>query len=160
MSVYAITWAKKQVIPSSTAKLVLLCLADYADEHGCCWPSQRTLAVDASLCERTVRRQLNYLEKAGVLSRRKRTRPDGTRASDVCYLALTNITLNDQPADSVSGGSDNHPPDSQYQSTGLSVPIHRTLSTNPPDSQYQSTGLSVPIHRTLSTKSTGLCVRA
>jgi pyocin large subunit-like protein len=47
MSVDALSWAKKQRAGSPAAKCVLMILADYADEHGVCWPSQETLARES-----------------------------------------------------------------------------------------------------------------
>jgi len=38
-------WAWRQGLPP-TPKLVLMALADAADDHGVCWPSVTTLARD------------------------------------------------------------------------------------------------------------------
>lgn len=47
--------------------LVLLALADYADDYGICWPSQTDVAARARLTERQLRTTLRKLEKAGDL---------------------------------------------------------------------------------------------
>jgi hypothetical protein len=44
MSWQATAWAEKQVTGSPARKVLLLVLANYADEDGICWPSQETLA--------------------------------------------------------------------------------------------------------------------
>ena len=49
-------WAWRQNLPS-TAKLVLLALADAADDEGNCWPSVATIAGKAGVTTRTVRRR-------------------------------------------------------------------------------------------------------
>lgn len=54
-------WAWKQKL-GPTIKLVLMALADYADEHGECFPSVETLAEKCSVNKRTVQRVLRDLE--------------------------------------------------------------------------------------------------
>jgi hypothetical protein len=46
MSVQAISWAMDHRVHSVTEKVILLVLANYANEYGISWPSQRTLADD------------------------------------------------------------------------------------------------------------------
>jgi hypothetical protein len=53
-------WAWRQNLPS-TAKLVLLALADAADDEGNCWPSVATIAGKAGVTTRTVRRVMETL---------------------------------------------------------------------------------------------------
>jgi hypothetical protein len=57
-----------------TAKLVLLALADFADEVGHCWPGMARLVEMTGLSERAVRANLRALEDAGTI---KTTRGDG-----------------------------------------------------------------------------------
>ncbi len=47
--------------------LVLLALADYANDQGVCWPSRASLAHKARLSERQVRRALAALRAAGAV---------------------------------------------------------------------------------------------
>lgn len=53
----------------STPKIVLLSLADQANEAGVCWPSQPQIARRCSLTDRAVRDQLAWLEDAKVICR-------------------------------------------------------------------------------------------
>lgn len=94
MSIQAVAWAIDQKTGSAAGKVVLICLANYADEDGACWPSQKTIAEETELSERSVREWLQKLEDAGLLTREPRRRDDGYRAADLICLALKN-----QPAD-------------------------------------------------------------
>lgn len=87
MSNAAITWAKKQKTGHSTRKAVLVAIADYADEMGRCWPSQKRIAEDTEFGERTVRRALSELEEMGFIKRDNRHSPDKmTYMSDIIIL--------------------------------------------------------------------------
>ena len=86
MSVQALSMAFSVRGLSSSEKLVLLALANYANETMVCWPSQETLANDTELSSRTIWNALQSLEGRKVISRAKRKRADGTRASDVITL--------------------------------------------------------------------------
>lgn len=54
-------------------KLVLLALADAANDEGHCWPSATSIAKKSSQGERTVRRAIRALEAAGHLTQRQRS---------------------------------------------------------------------------------------
>ncbi len=70
MSVTATTWAWSQSL-QATAKLVLLALADHADEEGRCWPSLGRLEQMTGLNRSTITRALSSLD--GVLISRDRS---------------------------------------------------------------------------------------
>ncbi len=86
MSVQAITWALDYRARSVTEKVILLVLANYANEYGISWPSQRTLADQTALGERTVRRLLGAMEAKGIIRRIQRRRGNGSRQSDMILL--------------------------------------------------------------------------
>lgn len=50
------------------ARLVLLALADFADDAGVCWPSVRAIAAKARLSQRQAIRHLRTLEELGELA--------------------------------------------------------------------------------------------
>lgn len=75
MSWQATAWAAKQRAGSPGAKLLLLALANYADDTGRSWPSQETLATDTEQSVDTVQRQLRKLEAAKLIE--KEVRPQG-----------------------------------------------------------------------------------
>lgn len=91
MSFQAVHWALHEVqgVPN---KLVLVVLAEYADEHGCCWPSQQAISRAAELSESTVRRVLRTYEQMGLISSTHRyiVNEDGAkhRASNVYQLNI------------------------------------------------------------------------
>lgn len=66
MSFTAIRWAWEQDIVAG-AKYVLLALADYADEHGVCFPSQKTLARKCGLSRSTINTHLKTLQDAHLI---------------------------------------------------------------------------------------------
>ena len=86
MSVQAITWALDYAAGSVTEKVILLVLANYANEYGISWPSQKTLADQTALGERTVRRVLADMDTRGVIRRIPRRRGNGSRQSDMILL--------------------------------------------------------------------------
>jgi hypothetical protein len=102
VSVRAITWAWEQPVRPPARKLVLVALADEADDTGACWPSQGRIAEKCGFGirtadgrtrrgyvpgVRTVRAHLVALEAAGYLARSPRYR-DQRRTSDLYQLAL------------------------------------------------------------------------
>lgn len=66
MSVQAIRWAFNLETPS-TIKLVLVALADHADDGGICWPSQTRLALMTGLTTRSVRTAMGRLMASGLI---------------------------------------------------------------------------------------------
>jgi hypothetical protein len=58
-------WRIDWLTPSQ--KLVLISLADQANDEGVCWPSVKTLGVRTCLSERAIRDALRSLEEVGLL---------------------------------------------------------------------------------------------
>lgn len=81
MSVKAINWALELPIPP-TPKLVLVVLADYADDRGYAFPGVATIARRASVSDRTLTRVLADLESNGYIIRERRHLSNGNRTSD------------------------------------------------------------------------------
>ena len=67
MSIKAVAWVLDESPATGTDLLVLIALADFADENGCCWPSVIRLAHRARVSERTARRCLRTLESIGQI---------------------------------------------------------------------------------------------
>lgn len=88
MSVQAIALSLKTHGLKPSEKLLLLALANYADDAMKCWPSHKTLASDTGLTQRTILTTFKRLEAANLLVRTPRDRADGSRASDIITLTL------------------------------------------------------------------------
>ena len=85
MSFHAVAWALEQDLPTRE-KFTLICLANYADASGKCWPSQALIARQSGQSLRTVRACMERLEAQGYITRRGRVRGDGGRTSDMVRL--------------------------------------------------------------------------
>ena len=85
MSFKCMTWASEQKTGSATKKLILLLLADRANDKGTCYPSHTTISNDAEVSRRTVIRLLKELETMGLISIKNRSK-DGKKTSNVYSL--------------------------------------------------------------------------
>lgn len=65
-------WEVRGIDP--TTKLILMCLADHANEDDrTCWPAISTIARKCDVSRATVKRRMQQLEQYGLISRRSRT---------------------------------------------------------------------------------------
>lgn len=104
MSLRATSWAWEQQLPPS-GKLVLLALADRADDHGRhSWPSAGTLGKRTGLDARTVRRVLRSLETAGLISRGDQRRVASIPAYSRPVVWDLNLAHAAAPPDTTPGG--------------------------------------------------------
>ena len=71
---------------SRRAKLVYLYLSDRCDCERKAWPSVRRIARDISVSEKTVRRAIRDLEKAGMIRKEHAYRENGSFSSNRYYL--------------------------------------------------------------------------
>lgn len=109
---------------SSTAKLVLLTLAEFADRNGAnCWPSLPMIAKRASLNERSVRRALDDVEPLGWIQRSKKGSERGWALS-VYRLTVPDGVDTGSWVDATGPDTESTPQDATY---GLSVTEVRTL---------------------------------
>jgi hypothetical protein len=77
MSWQALAWAIKQKTGSPGCKLLLLALANHANQHGRCWPSQQALADCTELSTKSVGRHGRELQSAGLLTMSQQSRAKG-----------------------------------------------------------------------------------
>jgi hypothetical protein len=98
------SWALRQTTGAPATKVVLLVLANVADEHGVSWHSQRSLSLKSEVPVRSLRRHLETLEERGFLRRTGRMREDGGKASDYYQLMLDPpATLAGPPGQALAG---------------------------------------------------------
>ena len=89
MSWQATAWAVKQKTGSAGCKLLLLTLANYSDDTGCCWPGQDALKNDTEQSLDTIQRQLKRLEGLGLIRKIVRPMGPGRWSSRTYFLNLT-----------------------------------------------------------------------
>lgn len=68
------------------AKLVYLYLYDRRDSEGKAWPSVKRIAKDLSISEKTARRAIQDLEKAGLIRKEYAYRDNGSHTSNRYFL--------------------------------------------------------------------------
>jgi hypothetical protein len=99
MSYQAFKWAKAQHIEDSTEKLLLLVLAEYANEKtGQCWYKQADLARDISKTDRTVRRALVSLRDLGLIHTEQLPSPKRGGKGQLLVTVLTDAVVTDTAA--------------------------------------------------------------
>ena len=103
MSVEASTWAWQQSVPSG-AKLVLLALADHADQNGFCWPGADGLSKKCGLSKSSIWRHIAELEASGLLARMQRNAQAG-RQNNSYQLQMESPQVSNCDTTSVSEDS-------------------------------------------------------
>jgi DNA-binding transcriptional ArsR family regulator len=103
MSGKAVGWAFEQRGLTSGQKLVLLGLADHADDEGVCWPGRRKLAEKCDLTERSVTRALADLEAAKLVERTAKFGESGVQAGVIYRLSIGATPVSPQGDASVPG---------------------------------------------------------
>jgi len=96
-------WAWYQSL-KPVPKLVLMALADAADDSGVCWPRVLTVAAKCNVSTRTVRRVMQTLTARDLLVSEQRYRKDGSCSSNRYRLLLSGgDKLSPAPVAPVSG---------------------------------------------------------
>lgn len=128
MSARATAWAWQQIAAGRAGtvacRLVLLKLADRADDLGKCWPGHERTAADLQISERAARDAALYLEKCGLLLVERRQDRAGRDISNMYRLPLT-------PEEGGGGRGNNFPPGRQdFQGGGNNVPPNLSDESN------------------------------
>lgn len=90
-------WEVKGLDP--TAKLVLMCLADHANEDDrTCWPAMATIARKCDVSARTVQRHMRALEERGLIALRKQRQGDSN-----LYFILPSMADGTERGDKLTG---------------------------------------------------------
>jgi len=120
---------------TTTQKLVLLRLADSADDDGYCWPSHRLIALDVGIKDRALRYVLRDLEALGHLTIEARQRQNGAQSSNGYRLALEAQSVATPP------GNQLPPP------PGNQLPPEDPVRKNPPGEEDPPVAVPKTAHR-------------
>ena len=107
MSHVATNWAINQRGLKPATKIVLFYLADRHNPDYGCFPSQKTLAEDAEMSERSVRDHLDILEQKGLIQRT--SEQDGGKFKSTRYILAFEADFQRQDLP-VTSGKNEHPP--------------------------------------------------
>lgn len=113
MSNTAKNWAFRQDL-KPVPKLVLVVLADAANDQGICWPSIATLADKTGVTRRTVQRAIQLLICRKLITAQQRYRSDGSCSSNLYRLLLgrgDNLSPTPDRSDTNSRHTCQNPPD-------------------------------------------------
>ncbi|WP_203309785.1 helix-turn-helix domain-containing protein [Sphingomonas beigongshangi] len=91
MSFAALAWAAKQKTGGLATKSVLLALANYADEHGCAYPSTAAIAAFGEMDHKTATTALDRLVAAGLIA------DTGERAGRTKQVKVYQLNLESHP---------------------------------------------------------------
>ena len=87
MSFQAMSWAVERECPTPTSKLILILLANYADEHNSCFPSRERISKLSNCDERTVRRSLKQLQDLGLIRIESRHTTEPTDIESIFHMS-------------------------------------------------------------------------
>ena len=129
MSWKALNWASEQITGSASNQLILIALANFADDDGLCFPKISTLSKISELSERQIIRCLKDLKYNGLLNVMRQYREDRTRTANVYQLNYKNKQSNMTPrhADSKSNMTQCH-----MGNTAFVTLQHDTMSQQEP----------------------------
>lgn len=88
MSMLLMVQAMKAKVGNPLRKLVLVKLADQANDDGECWPSYQSIADACEMSRRTVITHIDWLEENGFLQCKHRKSNDGLSRSNVFVLTI------------------------------------------------------------------------
>lgn len=100
MSIKAMSWAWQQKA-KGTRKLILMALADHADDDGICWPGKKGLAEKCCVDKRVVVYHIRKLCEMGLLNSTPRHRDDKTQTTNLYSLPMHEMV---PPHDDNGGG--------------------------------------------------------
>jgi hypothetical protein len=130
MSFTAMAWASKQKTKSSSQKLVLLMLANYADDQDKCWPSKQTLADMCCMSKSGICKTITQLESAGFLVIVKR---EGTSSIIRLHTGVHQVDRGCPPSGqgvSTQWTGGVHPVDTNLSMNQSEEPITETISSD------------------------------
>ncbi|MGX9944962.1 helix-turn-helix domain-containing protein [Bradyrhizobium denitrificans] len=112
MSIEALDWAFRlnRSDMTSTMKLVLLVLADFAGDEDEAYPRQTTISARSMLTREAVNKNLKKLEDIGIIQATGRTHPTGATRSSVYKLIIDSPKRKDARDTNKGPVNDDHTP--------------------------------------------------
>jgi len=99
LSIRALNWAFDQRGMHATSKLVLIALANHADDNGYAWPGIDGIAERWGMSPRTVSRHIHLLGVDEYIAVAPRYRSNGSQTSNAYQLSMTPLTDCHPPPD-------------------------------------------------------------
>lgn len=136
MSMSLTAQAMGMKVGNAIRKLVLLKLADQANDRGECWPSYASVAEAAECSARAVINHIRWLEEHGFLRIENRKIGHGQNLTNVYHLTLANGRAEDgesgsQGSESGSQGYERGSQGSEPRSQGVMNVVHPNQSIQP-----------------------------
>lgn len=156
MSRIANDWVWKQNIKPATHKLILLAMADRADEYHCCYPSIARLERDTGLDRKTIQKGISNMIACGLLS------DTGKRVGTTNKVRVLRMNIGEEQSQKRDDlQADNHPKNGNVPKNGnnpkngtLNDPNFGTLNDpkngmqnhpiEPPNEPLPPSGVSAP----------------
>jgi hypothetical protein len=92
MSIKLMSWVFEHSESVSGERLVLLAIADSANDEGVCWPSYETIAKKANVSRRYVMDVIKKLEEVGIIKVSHRYK-DGLNTSNVYQMVIPTVVI-------------------------------------------------------------------
>ena len=113
MSRIANDWVWKQNIKPATHKLILLAMADRADEYHCCYPSIARLERDTGLDRKTIQKGISNMIACGLLS------DTGKRVGSTNKVRVLRMNIGEEQSQKRDDlQADNHPKNGNVPKNG------------------------------------------
>lgn len=113
MSRIANDWVWKQNIKPATHKLILLAMADRADEYHCCYPSIARLERDTGLDRKTIQKGISNMIACGLLS------DTGKRVGSTNKVRVLRMNIGEEQSQKRDDlPADNHPKNGNVPKNG------------------------------------------
>lgn len=119
-------------LPRASTRLVLLAIADVADDDGWTWVSADALAEKTELAARSVRREVQELEQAGHLLRVECLREDGLKTASFLRVVIDVDDLDAEPPTGRRFGPQLRPRVAAQSATGDRSDGHGRPKARPP----------------------------
>lgn len=131
MSIHLLARVWKTDMPDPQTKLLLLKLADNANDEGVCWPSLQRIERETGLSKTTICKKLKALEGAGIIERRT----GGVNKNTVYFLKLPS----EGSAPRAQGGSAPDAQPSAPDALGVVRPAHTNRQAEPSSNRQEDT---------------------